>query len=72
MSDWTRLMRRAGCAIARMGTASGSVSIGAGRHCHAADPGLTLKAVDPTTMLTQGAVGNRLQVIFLVHFVARV
>ena len=26
------------------------------RHCHSADPGLSLKTVDPTAMLTQGAV----------------
>jgi hypothetical protein len=30
---------------------------------------LTLKAVDPTAMLTQGAVGKWLKVIFLAHIV---
>jgi hypothetical protein len=32
---------------------------------------LTLKAVDPTAMLTQGAVDKRFQVIFLVHILPR-
>ena len=41
------------------------------RHCNAADPGLTLKAVDAATMLTQCAMDQWLQVIFLAHIVIR-
>ena len=41
------------------------------RHRHAADTGLTFKAVDPTAMLTQGAAGKWFQVIFLVHIALR-
>jgi len=52
-----------------MGSTSGGVK-GCGshcRHCHAADPGFTLRAVDSTAMLTQVAVGKWFQVIFMVH-----
>jgi hypothetical protein len=41
------------------------------RHCHAAEPGFTLKAVDSTAMLTQVAVGEWMQVIFYIHIIVR-